>query len=222
MTHSGHRIGDRASLQGDWVVLARMPYDYPPKIREKMKALVRICARHNPVCISSYDREGRVIRYMRGFERRHDSGVHKSSTIDEVTDDPTQQHHAVYADKEDVSAVVREIKEAEFGIPIVVAGLFDEVFRICGEAGTGPHTVNLCAGTYGKLELLPEPPVLELVTMCGHGRVSSNLAKHLIEKVRRKEMTPEDAALELAKQCTCNILNPDREARIISDAVSGS
>lgn len=221
MTHSGHRLGNRASLLGDWVLLARMPHDYPPEIQAKMKTLVRICARHNPVCISSYNREGRVIRYMRGWEEHQVSGVHTSSTIEEVADDPILQHHAVYANKEDILNVVREIKEAELGIPIVVAGLFDQAFHICEVVGTEPHTVNLCAGTLGKLELLPESPVLELVTMCGHGRVSSNLSRHLIDRVKKGEMTPEEASLEIGKQCTCNILNPVRGAKIISDAVSG-
>lgn len=221
MTHSGHRIGNRASLLGDWVLLARMPYDYPSDIQAKMKTLVRICARHNPVCISSYNREGRVIRYMRGWEENQVSGVHISSTIEEVTDDPILQHHAVYAHKEDILNVVREINGAELGIPIVIAGQFDEVFNICKTIETEPHTVNLCARTLGKLELLPEPPILKLVTMCGHGRVSSNLARHLIDKVRKGMMTPEEASLELGKQCTCNILNPVRGAKIILDALSG-
>jgi len=220
MTHSGHRLGNRASLLGDWVILARMPYDYPPEIQRKMKTLVRICARHNPVCISSYDKDGKVIRYMAGWEGRQVSAVHISSSIEDVANDPILQHHAVYTNKEDVLNVVKEIKEAELGIPIVVAGLFDEVFDICEKIETEPHTVNLCVGTFGNLKLLPEPHILELVTMCGHGRVSSNLARHLIDKVKKREMTPKEAAIELGKQCTCNILNPIRAEKIISDATS--
>jgi hypothetical protein len=213
-------MGDSSSLLGDWVLLARMPYGYPLEIQAKMKTLVRICARHNPVCISSYNKEGKVIRYMRGWEANQNSGVHISSTIDEVADDPILQHHVVYEKKEEILNAVKEIKLEELGIPIVVAGLFDEVFNICEIVGTEPHTVNLCAGTLGKLELLPEDSVLELVTMCGHGRVSSNLALHLIERIREKEITAEEAALEIGKQCTCNIFNPVRGAKIIMDAVS--
>lgn len=220
MTHSGHRLGDRASLLGDWVILARMPYDYSLEIQRKMKTLVRICARHTPVCISSYNRDGRVIRYMAGWETHQVSGVHISSSIEEVADDPILQHHAVYANKEDVLNVVKEIKEAELRIPIVVAGLFDEVFDICEKIEARPHTVNLCAGTFGNIKLLPKHHILELVTMCGHGRVSSNLARHLIDKVKKRDMTPEEAAIELGKQCTCNILNPIRAEKIILDAIS--
>ena len=157
---------------------------------------------------------------MRGWEEHQVSGVHISSTIEEVADDPILQHHVVYAKKEDILNVIREINEAELGIPIVIAGQFDEVFSICEIVETKPHTVNLCARALGKLELLPEPPILELVTMCGHGRVSSYLARHLIDRVRKGEMTPEAASLELGKQCTCNILNPVRGAKIILDAVS--
>jgi len=205
---------------GDWVILARMPYGYSPDIKKKMKTLVRICAKHNPICISSYDRSGKVIRHMKGWEEHQVNGIHVSSTIEKVVNDPILLHHVVYANEEDILNTIKEIKVLELGIPIVVAGLFDDVFDICDKVEIKPHTVNLCAGTFGNLELLPEPPILELVTMCGHGRVSSNLARDLMDKVRKSDMTPEEAALELGKQCTCNILNPIRAAKIISDTIS--
>ncbi|MDH5792328.1 MAG: hypothetical protein OEZ44_09070, partial [Candidatus Bathyarchaeota archaeon] len=78
-----------------------------------------------------------------------------------------------------------------------------------------PHTVNMSLGTWGRTELLPEGPVLELCTMCGHAMVSSRLVEAMISRVRKGAMTAEDAAVELGKQCTCNIYNTVRAAKII-------
>ena len=51
--------------------------------------------------------------------------------------------------------------------------------------------------------------------MCGHAMVSSKLVEAMISRVRKGAMTAEDAAVELGKQCTCNIYNTVRAAKII-------
>lgn len=224
MTHTNHRRGDRESLSKDYVVLAMVSRevqeqaDYRGPLEDRVRRLVEICASHNPVAIASTDRRtGRMLRYMRGWEKDMDSGIHRSATVEEVMRDPKAFRHAVFTEKEDVLKVVKELKVEDLGLSIVVSGLFDEVFDICREAGAGPHTINLSLGTWGKTDRLPEEPILSLVTMCGHAMISRHLVSHLISRVKAGKMTPEEAAVEMGKQCTCNIFNPTRAANIIRE-----
>ncbi|MFQ6076010.1 MAG: hypothetical protein ACE5Z5_07740 [Candidatus Bathyarchaeia archaeon] len=227
MTHTNHRRGDRESLSRDYVVLAMVSREVPEQanykgpLEERVRRLIEVCARHRPVAIASTDRKtGRMLRYMRGWEGRMDSGIHRSATTDEVMRDPRAFRHAVFTEKGAVLNVIRDLKEEDLGLSIVVSGLFDEVFDTCKEAGTGPHTVNLSLGTWGKTERLPLEPVLSLVTMCGHAMISRHLVEHLINRVKAGKMTPEEAAVEMGKQCTCNIFNPTRAANIIRESLT--
>jgi hypothetical protein len=51
--------------------------------------------------------------------------------------------------------------------------------------------------------------------MCGHAFISRHLARYLIDRVKQGSLSPEDAAVELGKQCTCNIFNVIRGADLI-------
>ena len=73
----------------------------------------------------------------------------------------------------------------------------------------------MSAETMGKMSLMPEPEILELTTMCGHAFVANSLVRHLVERVKNGKMTPERAAVEMAKQCTCNFFNVERGVKLI-------
>jgi hypothetical protein len=127
--------------------------------------------------------------------------------------------HAVFTERTDLENALREIKDAELGISVVVSGLFDEVFDICERMSISPHTVNLSLGVMGKSELLPEEEILEITTMCGHAMISEHLTRAMIERVKQGKMTAEDAGKELARQCICNIFNPERAAALIQKCI---
>jgi hypothetical protein len=88
------------------------------------------------------------------------------------------------------------------------------------EAGKDPHTVNMSAESFGRVDLLPEPKILEITTMCGHHMVSPCLAKHLVEEVKKGRMTAKDGAVELAKQCTCGFFNVERAEKLLAEYIS--
>lgn len=180
---------------------------------------MEILMKHNPVGLSTVTLEGeepRRLRYVRGWDSSKDSGIHKSATLEEIRAyKDLNAGSAVFTNFEDVKAVLKELKEADLGFSVVITGIFEKVHEACKEAGTGPHTVNMSAGTFGRVELLPDPKILEITTMCGHHMISPNLVKHLIEQVKKGSMSIEDAAVEMAKQCTCNLFNVDRAMRLI-------
>lgn len=210
MTHSNHRRGNRESLDNDYVILVRGPLKEHP---EKAQRATEILTARNPVGVIKR-RTGVPLRYMRNWK--------EGLGLQELVDDPDPAIYVagVYDRTEDVEMVIRDLVEAELGFSIVVSGVFDNTFCICKKVGISPHTVNLSMEAIGRIELLPEDSILEIMTMCGHSFVGEHLIRHLIDRVRKGKMTSEEAGLELGKQCVCNFFNPVRAAKIIEEYVT--
>ncbi len=223
MTHTNHRRGSKESLMSDWVLLARTSREVPEQRENappRFRRLLEICTKHSPVCLMARDisEEGQhgitawvPVRYYMGA----------GESLVEVTKAKKPMYaHAVFSRREDLEATLEEIKEANLGISVVASGLFDEVFGICERISTGPDTVNMSLGIMGKTDLLPEEEILEITTMCGHAMISEHLTEAMIEGVRQGKTAAEEAAIELARQCVCNVFNPARAAQLIKKYVS--
>ena len=221
MTHSLHRRGSRESLEGDYLIFVAR--EKPIEDEERNRKLIHIMTKHNPAgVITQKIVDGRKTRsrFAKGWEKRMDSGLHESSTLEEINDiELPRSWGAVYSEKEDAQRVIKELYEAELGYSVVVSGIFDEVRDMCEKVGTQPHTVNMSLETHGKTSLMAEPRILEFVTMCGHSFIAPALVRHLIERVKKGAMTAEAAAVEMGKQCTCNFLNNVRAAKMINDHI---
>lgn len=229
MTHTNHRRGSVESLKTDFVILAmidpqvKAQHTYRGSLRKRIRRFLEICARHNPIALVARTPSGERLRYLKGWKPEMNSGIHRVSKIDEITrcEELADEGigHAVFTSRKAVEEVLRELKEADLGLSIVVSGIFDEVFDICKEIGLKPHTVNMSLGTWGNTGLLPEDQTLQICTMCGHAMISPRLVRFQIERVRRGVVTSEEAAVELGKQCTCNIFNIVRAVEIINKMV---
>jgi len=227
LTHTNHRRGVKESLQSDYVVLAMLDpsveaqYKYGGSQEERTKELLFILAKHNPVALMALSPERRL-RYMDGWKFKEDRGIHRAATIEEILKygglGGEGLVHAVYSDQKFVENTLKELKEADLGFSIVISGVFNTVFDVCKDVGIRPHTVNISLGTWGRKELLPKDPVLELCTMCGHAMISTKLAETMIKRINKGAITPDEAAVELGKQCTCNIFNTKRAVEIIRNA----
>ena len=126
----------------------------------------------------------------------------------------------VFKDREALKACLQEMKEKDFGISVVISGLYEEVKKICSELGLSPHTVNQSLGIHGKTERLPEEKVLEIITMCGHAMVSSNLVLHMSKEIKEGKITCEKAAKELSRLCDCGVFNTYRAEKLLQKMVS--
>ena len=221
MTHSNHRRGTRESLMGDWVI-----FTYPGKTPEASKRILDIYTKYKPVgCSCSVLENGKRTskRHLKGWSKKQDSGVHRSVSLDDLRElkEPGGWISGTYDNKESVQGVIKELGEGNFGSCTVVSGIFDEVNEITNKAPVAySHTINMSAETFGKLDLLPEPKILEIITMCGHHFVSPHLVKHLSNQVKAGKKTAEEAAVELGKQCTCNFFNVARAAKLINQYIS--
>ena len=201
MTHTLHRRGTRENLARDFVVFAMSAKGINEKnSAEKMRQFLQMAQRHNPVNLGDM-KTGNI--FSVGTER----------VIAEVKD--TSIVHAVFTDLETVGKFVKEVKEAELGISVVISGLFDSAKECCQKTGLPMHTIEHSLHIWGRTDKLPSEAVLEVTTMCGHGMVSANLVTAMAEDIKAARLNPEDAAKELSKQCCCGVFNPERGAELL-------
>ena len=199
MTHTLHRRGTKESLSEDYVVLMLQAVGInnegsTPKIQE----FLRIALRHNPKNIGSVTMGGMIDR------------------PEEIVANASKVGHAVFDNKEDLTAVLKELKKADLGISVVVSGIFENVDECLEKAGLKHHTGNFSLGIWGKTEKLPSDDILEVTTMCGHALIAPNLVRAMVKEIKAGTKTQEEAAKVLMPQCACGVFNPARAAKLLA------
>ena len=199
MTNTLHRKGTTEELKRDFVVFA-LPKGGVPDIVNKLIKFTKICLKHKPVNI------GKVVnRSLRRIDpRRIDEEMKKSLGLT-----------ASFDNIDKLAAIIADLKAADLGISINVSGLFEEVQDCCKKSDMSRHSVEHSLGIFGKTEKLPPLPILQINTLCGHGLVSFNLIKKIVDEVKLGRMSPEDGAYHLAKPCECGAFNPSRAKELL-------
>mgnify|MGYP001033635081 CR=1 FL=1 len=201
MTHTLHRQGTEQSLSNDYVFLSMAAKGINEDgAADKMREFLRIVLRHNPVNIGDM-RTGNL--YNTSIE----------NILDKITS--TSIVHGVFTDRDTVAKVLRELKNADLGMSVVVSGTFSSTRKCCLEAGLSPHTVDYSGGIWGKTGKLPSAKILEVTTMCGHAMAAPKLVTALVADIKAGEISAEEAGKELAKRCECGIFNPSRAAELL-------
>jgi len=223
MTNTLHRFGAPETLQGDYIVFAMAARGVneqgaPAKLRE----FLRLALRHNPINVGDAIKGG-IYRASKNLNplahwRRPDNLDFKAivESIDSCT-----TVAAVFDQPAKLEAFLADLKQADLGISINVASLTDQAHTCCRNVGLTRHSVGYSLGFHGDLNLLPDRSVLELSTMCGHGMVSHNFAKKMVDWVKEGRRDPKQAATYLARFCTCGVFNPTHAVRILEDARTG-
>ena len=201
MTHSLHRQGDPADLARDFVVFAIAAQGITSAgSASKFREFACVVKKYDPVNWGDM-RTGNIFAV--------EAGIITDSTQDNSI------FHAVFTDADTVASVLRDLAEADLGLSIVVSGLFDTISTCCEKAGLSEHTVEYSLGIWGRTDLLPDPAVQKLSTMCGHGMVSFNLIEHCAREIAAGRLTAEKAAGVLSRQCHCGIFNPVRAVDLL-------
>jgi len=205
MTHTLHRRGDLESLSEDYVMLIMASRDVNLEgSEEKMKQIWDLLSRH----------EADLVNYG-----NITAGNSRQIQIRELGKHPSRLMHAVFKDRERLKSCLREIKERNFGLSVVISGIYEEVEKICEEIGLKPHTVEYSLGVHGRTDKLPDEEVLDITTMCGHAMVSPNLVLHMAKEIKEGRINSEDAAKDLCKGCACGIFNPFRAEKLLRKLV---
>jgi hypothetical protein len=203
MTNTLHRQGTEEELKEDYVIFATTARGITregsaPKIQEFM----RICLRHDPVNIGS-SRQGNILQ--------DDVEIHE--LIANLGDGAGAS--AVFTDLDTLQEVISELIEADLGVSINVSGLLDGVQQCCRGNGTERHSVEQSLGFWGSRDRLPEREILVFNTLCGHGLVSFNLIRKMIEHVRMRRLTSREAAKIMGKCCECAVFNTVRAEHLL-------
>lgn len=204
MTHSLHRTGDIESLKEDFVMLTHVARGYNDiGAGERLKEMALIVRRYTDLNFGDCK-----------------VGNQFMMPPEEIMEKHTVGWQAVFKDKESLIACMKELKEKNIGISVVVSGLFDEVFECAKKAGINPPLIEFALGIHGNKEKIWPPEILDFVTMCGHGLVSGHLVKKLVEDIKNKKISEQEAAIELAKPCLCGAFNPHRAAKLLKKLVT--
>ena len=198
MTNRLHRTGSIESLKNDYVIAVTTSKKAnragsAPKIRQ----FIRICLKHHPVNMGDL-KQGNV----------HQDDINIEKLVTNLEDGANV--NAVFADLDALQKVVEELVKADLGLSIFISGLLDEVQQCCRRSGIERHSVEQSLGIWGAKDLLPDRQTLEFHTMCGHGMVSFNFIRKMIEYVKLRKLTPKEASRILAKCCVCGAFNPAR------------
>jgi hypothetical protein len=201
MTHSLHRFGSEEELKKDFIVMA-MPSKGITEVgsAEKIKKHLAICKRHDPNCM--------------GGQKVGNSCLISEDEIIGNAKDIVSTYNGVFSDKNIVKDVLQEEIDEQVGLSIVVSGVYSETKDIADQLGIFPNAVNFSLGIWGKKELLPEPEILEITTLCGHGLISQHLVRNYFKKVE-KGYSAEKAAREIGSLCYCSICNLERIADVL-------
>ncbi len=203
MTHTLHRSGTIESLRGDYVWLMYQAkgindQNIKPKAEEFIAAAEAVgCENWGDV------KSGSILELG-------------APTVKERISDKSRLR-GVFTSRQQVVAFLRDMKERQVGLSVVISGLLDEVLPACAQAGVTPHTINYSFGVWGKKELLPGEETLAVTTMCGHHQISPKLVEFYRARVRAGKIKPERAALKLAAFCPCGIFNHIRAAQVLAE-----
>ena len=200
MTHSLHRRGTRESLSEDYVMLCLPAVGVNDEGHApKLKKFLEIAVRYDPVNIGA-------IKLGNMYSHSKEEVIAASQAVT----------HAVFVKPEQVTSMLKDLKEADLGMSVVVSGIFENVDKCIEKAGLKHHTANFSLGIWGNTKRLPSDDILEVATMCGHAMISANLIKSMVDEIKAGRKTPDEAARVLAPQCACGIFNPARAAKLIA------
>jgi hypothetical protein len=219
MTNTLHRYGLAESFRDDYIIFA-----IPSKGRNdegcipKLKEFLKICIRHHPSNIGNGNRGSlapdKNLDPLSHWKRADApdweeviEGVIKPGTVS-----------AVFTTEEDATACFRDIVKADLGISVNISTSVNNARQVGRNCGIHRHSVEYALSFSDPHDHLPNSQILSLSTMCGHGMVSFNMARKMLEMVREGRRTPEQAVATLTRLCPCGVYNPVRARRLLEEA----
>ncbi len=207
MTHTLHRQGPPESFEHDYVLISMAAQ----RVNSEGSA---------PYLAATFE----ILLKSKAVNLADDNfgGIFTGATVDQIRARINEKSYlgAVFTEEVDLEDVLRDLKDAQLRMPVVVRGDWKRIFALCRRIGIKPHTVNSSLGIFGKKELLPEDNVLQVTSMCGHGMVCPDHVKWVADRVRKGKMSAKKAGEHLCKPCTCGLVNPVRAAEIVT-AIAG-
>lgn len=205
MTNTLHRQGTHESLSRDYVIFVTIAKGINRDgAGPKMQRFLRLAWEEGPVNIGT---DGKNLI----------TGDDPEKMIAGITDKshPT----AVFNNPDAIRRLVGKLKQEDLGISVTISALTDEVDDILRSQGIVRHSIEHSIGILGRTERLPTRQILELSSMCGHGCVSHNHVRKMIDWTKLGKLTPRQAATYLARPCSCGAFNIARAEELVTKAI---
>ncbi|OLE73708.1 MAG: hypothetical protein AUG12_04200 [Acidobacteria bacterium 13_1_20CM_2_57_8] len=220
MTNTLHRYGSGESFSDDYIVFAIPARGFNDNgAVEKLRQFLEIARKYKPVNMGDAS-HGSIFRpskelnptvhWRRDLSRDFDSVVSSVSCTTTVA--------AVFDNQDQAVAFIQELKEADLGLSINISTALDKAQQCARRAGVERHSVEYSLGFFGQTDRMADRHTLELSTMCGHGMLSFDFVRKLVEWVKQGRRTPEQASATLARFCSCGVFNPTRACRLFQES----
>ena len=220
MTNTLHRYGNAESFYDDYIVFATPSNgNNEASCIPKLKRFLEIALPFEPVNLGDPAHGGalrpsRELHVTSNWKRNSTPDFH--AVIDGIDQPATVV--AVFDNHGAAEQFLTIVAEADLGLSINMSTSVEGARECCEFAGLTRHSVGYSLGFEGKTEKLPNTQILTLSSMCGHGMISSSLAKKMIDWVKEGRRTPDEAATCMARFCSCGIFNPVRAKRVLEAA----
>lgn len=220
MTNTLHRYGSAESFNDDYIVFAspsngKNDVDSIPKL----KKFLEMALPFKPVNIGD-PVHGGALRPSRELSTlanwKRDFSPDFRAVIDGI-DEPASVV-AIFDNQPAAEQFLKVVAEADLGLSVNMSASVEGAEECCKFAGITRHSVGYSLGFEGTTEKLPNTQILTLATMCGHGMISSSLAKKMIDWVKEGRRTPEEAVTYMSRFCSCGVFNPARAKRVLEEA----
>ena len=220
MTNTLHRYGSAESFNDDYIVFAT-PSNGKNDINSipKLKKFLEMALPFKPVNIGDPVHGGalrpsRELRTSATWKR--DFSPDFRAVIDGI-DEPASVV-AIFDNQPAAEQFLKVVAEADLGLSVNMSASIEGAVECCKFAGITRHRVGYSLGFEGTTKKLPNTQILTLATMCGHGMISSSLAKKMIDWVKEGRRTPEEAVTYMSRFCSCGVFNPARAKRVLEEA----
>jgi hypothetical protein len=217
MTNTLHRFGPAEDFKDDYILFAKSTRGQNDVgAVERLRTFLSICARHQPVNLGDA-KKGGLFRPSRNLNPlahwKRDDQLSFEQVINEFTERATAA--VVFGSIESLRRCLEEVKAADLGLSINIAAVVDDARSCCRQVGITPHAVEYSLGFLAKSTNLPDAQTLSIMTMCGHGMVSSAFARKMIEWVKTGRRRPDACAAYMSRFCVCGVFNPERVERLL-------
>jgi hypothetical protein len=220
MTNTLHRYGDAESFKDDYIVFAIPARGINDQTAvEKQRRFLEIARKYNPVNLGDASHGGmfRPSKDLNPTVHWHRDAAPDIQNVVNCVSCPSTV--AAVFDKEDTTiAFIKELKEADLGLSVNISASLDKAQKCARRAGLERHSVEYSLGFFGQTDRMADRHTLELATMCGHGMLSFNFVRKLVEWVKQGRRSPEQASATFARFCSCGVFNPTRACRLLEEA----
>ncbi len=225
MTNTLHRFQKPDDPKDDYIVFSLTTSGINDiGATERARKFLKAALKYNPVNVKVPTENGPMYRSEKDLTpfKLYVKGRKESLSPEQMIEEmepPGGGVLVVFDNKPALEGFLKEIKEMDLGLSVNVSSVVDDIQEMIPRTGMIPHSINYALGFRGNPYKLPERNVLELTTLCGHGLISHNFARKMINMVREKRVTPEKAAGYMSKFCVCGAFNTTRAVRILERTV---